>query len=138
MHYGTEAVDFVEGPERFLEAVSGRVEQLDGSEADPQQYLDGDRTTVLMLRAPAADAGGSRFERLRGHRCRLRSPGVPSPVTSGTTCNGAATGAFHEVGGPPAGNRRNATASCAFIASLGPRKRGKKPPVDRVRPGLRR
>ena len=54
MHYGTEAVDFVEGPERFLEAVSGRVEQLEGSEADPQQYLNGDWTTVLMLRAPAA------------------------------------------------------------------------------------
>jgi L-ascorbate metabolism protein UlaG (beta-lactamase superfamily) len=54
MHYGTEAADFVEGPERFLEAVSGRVEQLEASEADPQQYLNGDGTTVLVLQAPLA------------------------------------------------------------------------------------
>jgi L-ascorbate metabolism protein UlaG (beta-lactamase superfamily) len=54
MHYGTEAADFVEGPERFLEAVSGRVEQLEASEVDPQQYLNGDGTTVLVLQAPVA------------------------------------------------------------------------------------
>jgi L-ascorbate metabolism protein UlaG (beta-lactamase superfamily) len=54
MHYGTEAVDFVEGPERFLEAVSARVEQVEASEVDPQQYLNGDGTTVLVLRAPLA------------------------------------------------------------------------------------
>jgi L-ascorbate metabolism protein UlaG (beta-lactamase superfamily) len=54
MHYGTEAVDFVEGPERFLEAVSGRVERVDASEADPQPYLNGDGTTVLVLQAPLA------------------------------------------------------------------------------------
>lgn len=54
MHYGTEAVDFVEGPEGFLEAVSGRVEQIEASEVDPQQYLNGDGTTVLVLQAPLA------------------------------------------------------------------------------------
>ncbi len=54
MHYGTAAVDFVEGPERFLEAVSGRVEQVEASEADPQRYLNGDGTTVLVLQAPLA------------------------------------------------------------------------------------
>jgi L-ascorbate metabolism protein UlaG (beta-lactamase superfamily) len=54
MHYGTEAVDFVEGPERFLEAVSARVEMLEASEVDPQQYLGGDGTTVLVLQAPLA------------------------------------------------------------------------------------
>jgi L-ascorbate metabolism protein UlaG (beta-lactamase superfamily) len=52
MHYGTEAADFVDGPERFLEAVSGRVEQLEASEADPQQYLNRDGTTVLVLKPP--------------------------------------------------------------------------------------
>jgi L-ascorbate metabolism protein UlaG (beta-lactamase superfamily) len=54
MHYGTEAADFVEGPERFLEAVSGRVEQVEASEVDPRQYLNGDGTTVLVLQAPLA------------------------------------------------------------------------------------
>lgn len=54
MHYGTEAVDFVEGPERFLGAVSGRVEQVDASQIDPQRYLNRDGTTVLVLKAPVA------------------------------------------------------------------------------------
>jgi L-ascorbate metabolism protein UlaG (beta-lactamase superfamily) len=54
MHYGNEAVDFVEGPERFLEAVSAPVEQIDASEVDPRRYLDGDAPTVLVLQAPLA------------------------------------------------------------------------------------
>ena len=54
MHYGTEAADFVEGPERFLEAVFAGVEQLEASEVDPREYLNGDGTTVLVLQAPLA------------------------------------------------------------------------------------
>ena len=82
MHYGTEAADFVEGPERFLEAVSGRVEQLEASEADPRQYLNGDGTTVLVLQAPVRlTHAGSRRGALREHptvdSC-LQKPREPS------------------------------------------------------------
>lgn len=54
MHYGTEAADFVEGPERFLDAVSADVERLETSEIEPQRYLNRDGTTVLVLQAPVS------------------------------------------------------------------------------------
>ncbi len=54
MHYGTEAADFVEGPEKFLDAVAVPVERLEASEVEPGEYLSGDRTTVLVLQAPLA------------------------------------------------------------------------------------
>jgi L-ascorbate metabolism protein UlaG (beta-lactamase superfamily) len=54
MHYGTEATDFVEGPEKVLDAVSGAVERLEASEVEPRDYLSGDGTTVLVLKAPLA------------------------------------------------------------------------------------
>ena len=38
MHYGTEAVDFVEGPDEFLAAVAGPVERLEASEVEAQDY----------------------------------------------------------------------------------------------------
>lgn len=54
MHYGTEAADFVEGPEKFLDAVSADIERLETSEVEPRDYLNGDGTTVLVLQAPLA------------------------------------------------------------------------------------
>jgi L-ascorbate metabolism protein UlaG (beta-lactamase superfamily) len=54
MHYGTEAADFVEGPEKFLDAVSADIERLETSEVEPREYLNGDGTTVLVLAAPVA------------------------------------------------------------------------------------
>ena len=54
MHYGTEAADFVEGPEKFLDAVSADIERLETSEVEPREYLNGDGTTVLVLQAPLA------------------------------------------------------------------------------------
>ena len=54
MHYATPAVDFLEGPEAFLEAVSGRVQQVDSSEVDAGEHLgaDAERPVVLMLQPP--------------------------------------------------------------------------------------
>jgi L-ascorbate metabolism protein UlaG (beta-lactamase superfamily) len=54
MHYGTDAADFVEGPEKFLDAVSADIERLETSEVEPREYLNGDGTTVLVLAAPVA------------------------------------------------------------------------------------
>ena len=54
MRYGTEAADFVEGPEKFLDAVSADIERLETSEVEPREYLNGDGTTVLVLAAPVA------------------------------------------------------------------------------------
>jgi len=54
MHYGTEAADFVEGPEKFLDAVAADIERLETSEVEPREYLNGDGTTVLVLAAPVA------------------------------------------------------------------------------------
>ena len=54
MHYGTEAADFIEGPEKFLDAVSADIERLETSEVEPREYLNGDGTTVLVLQAPLA------------------------------------------------------------------------------------
>jgi L-ascorbate metabolism protein UlaG (beta-lactamase superfamily) len=54
MHYGTEVADFVEGPEKFLDAVSADIERLETSEVEPREYLNGDGTTVLVLAAPVA------------------------------------------------------------------------------------
>ena len=55
MHYGSEAVDFLEPPDAFLEALGARVERVESSEAE----LDGVRGTsedpvVLLLAPPLA------------------------------------------------------------------------------------
>ena len=39
MHYGTDAVDFLDPPDAFLDALGARVERLDESELDAERYL---------------------------------------------------------------------------------------------------
>ncbi len=55
MHYGTPAVNFLDPPDAFLEAVAGRIERLEASELEVDDVIaePGSMTTVL-LRAPAA------------------------------------------------------------------------------------
>jgi L-ascorbate metabolism protein UlaG (beta-lactamase superfamily) len=53
MHYATDAVDFLEGPDRFLGAVSGRVQRVDASEVEAQDYLGtGAGPAVVVLEPP--------------------------------------------------------------------------------------
>jgi hypothetical protein len=50
MHYATDAVDFLEEPDRFLGAVSGRVQRVEANEVEAQDYLGtGDGPAVIML-----------------------------------------------------------------------------------------
>ena len=52
MHYRTEAIDFLEPPDEFLEALGARVERLDSNELDVARYLDAaDAPVVTMLSA---------------------------------------------------------------------------------------
>jgi L-ascorbate metabolism protein UlaG (beta-lactamase superfamily) len=48
MHYRTEAVDFVEPPDAFLDAVEGDVRRLDASEAEAGDLLDGGPLVALF------------------------------------------------------------------------------------------
>jgi L-ascorbate metabolism protein UlaG (beta-lactamase superfamily) len=55
MHYGSEAIDFLEPPDAFVEALGARVEEVESSEAD----LDGvegtrENPVVLLLSPPLA------------------------------------------------------------------------------------
>jgi L-ascorbate metabolism protein UlaG (beta-lactamase superfamily) len=53
MHYATDAVDFLEGPDRFLDAVPGRVQRVAASEVEAQDYLGtSGGPAVVMLEAP--------------------------------------------------------------------------------------
>jgi len=53
MHYATEAVDFLEGPNEFLDAVSGEVERPGASEIELDVTAGGhDRPRVVMLEPP--------------------------------------------------------------------------------------
>lgn len=53
MHYRTHAVDFLEPPDEFLDALGGRVERLDASEADVLELLGTNaEPTVALLAAP--------------------------------------------------------------------------------------
>ncbi len=52
MHYRTEAVNFLEPPDAFLEALGAPVERVAGSEVEPQPPLAGDDARVLLLAAP--------------------------------------------------------------------------------------
>jgi L-ascorbate metabolism protein UlaG (beta-lactamase superfamily) len=52
MHYRTEAVNFLEPPDEFLEALGARVERLDRSELDVDGYLGtAEDPTVTLLAA---------------------------------------------------------------------------------------
>jgi L-ascorbate metabolism protein UlaG (beta-lactamase superfamily) len=51
MHYRTPAVNFLEPPDEFLDALGAPVERLSSSEAATEDLL-GDSTTVALLAAP--------------------------------------------------------------------------------------
>jgi L-ascorbate metabolism protein UlaG (beta-lactamase superfamily) len=55
MHYRTDAVDFLDPPDEFLDALGARVERLDESELDVEQFLGTpDQPIVALLAAPAS------------------------------------------------------------------------------------
>jgi L-ascorbate metabolism protein UlaG (beta-lactamase superfamily) len=55
MHYRTEAVNFLDPPDEFLDALGARVERLDASEADVEALLgSADGPTVVLLAPPLA------------------------------------------------------------------------------------
>jgi L-ascorbate metabolism protein UlaG (beta-lactamase superfamily) len=55
MHYRTDAVDFLDPPDAFLDALGVRVERLDESDLDVEQFLGTpDEPTVALLAAPAS------------------------------------------------------------------------------------
>jgi hypothetical protein len=54
MHYRTDAVNFLEPPDAFLDALGARVETLATSELDAEQFLGtAGQPTVVLLAAPA-------------------------------------------------------------------------------------
>jgi L-ascorbate metabolism protein UlaG (beta-lactamase superfamily) len=53
MHYRTAAVDFLEPADAFLEALGARVERIEDSVLEVEQFLGtNDEPTVAMLSAP--------------------------------------------------------------------------------------
>jgi L-ascorbate metabolism protein UlaG (beta-lactamase superfamily) len=55
MHYRTAAVDFLDPPDAFIDALGARVERLDESELDVEQFLGTpDEPIVALLAAPAS------------------------------------------------------------------------------------
>jgi L-ascorbate metabolism protein UlaG (beta-lactamase superfamily) len=55
MHYRTGAVNFLEPPDAFLDALGARVERLDENELEAERFLGtADQPTVALLAAPAA------------------------------------------------------------------------------------
>jgi L-ascorbate metabolism protein UlaG (beta-lactamase superfamily) len=55
MHYRTDAVNFLDPPDAFLEALGARVERVDESELDVEPFLGThDEPTVVLLAAPAS------------------------------------------------------------------------------------
>jgi L-ascorbate metabolism protein UlaG (beta-lactamase superfamily) len=52
MHYGSEAVDFLEPPDAFLEALAARVERIDSSEAELDGVAGTREAPVVLLLAP--------------------------------------------------------------------------------------
>jgi L-ascorbate metabolism protein UlaG (beta-lactamase superfamily) len=54
MHYRTDAVNFLEPPDAFLDALGARVERLDENELEAEQFLGtADQPTVALLAVPA-------------------------------------------------------------------------------------
>jgi L-ascorbate metabolism protein UlaG (beta-lactamase superfamily) len=54
MHYRTEAVNFLEPPDAFLDALGARVERLDGSEAEAEPLLGTrEEPAVALFAVPA-------------------------------------------------------------------------------------
>jgi L-ascorbate metabolism protein UlaG (beta-lactamase superfamily) len=54
MHYRTPALDFLEGPEQFLESVSGRVERTGASEIEAESLLGTREEPVVAVLDPPA------------------------------------------------------------------------------------
>jgi L-ascorbate metabolism protein UlaG (beta-lactamase superfamily) len=55
MHYRTPAINFLEPPDAFLDALGARVERLETSEATVDDLLgDGSAPTVALLAPPTA------------------------------------------------------------------------------------
>jgi L-ascorbate metabolism protein UlaG (beta-lactamase superfamily) len=53
MHYRTEAVNFLDPPDAFLEALGAQVEHVDSSELEVEQHLGtADAPNVVLLAAP--------------------------------------------------------------------------------------
>lgn len=54
MHYRTDAVNFLEPPDAFLDALGARVERVDENELEAEQFLGtADQPTVALLAVPA-------------------------------------------------------------------------------------
>jgi L-ascorbate metabolism protein UlaG (beta-lactamase superfamily) len=55
MHYRTDAVNFLDPPDTFLDALGARVERLDAAEFDVEPFLAAaDRPTVALLAVPTS------------------------------------------------------------------------------------
>jgi L-ascorbate metabolism protein UlaG (beta-lactamase superfamily) len=55
MHYGTEAVNFLDPPDAFLEALGARVERIAANELEAEQFLgSADQPTVVLLATPTS------------------------------------------------------------------------------------
>ena len=55
MHYRTDAVNFLDPPDAFLEALGARVERLDENELDVEPFLGtAEEPIVALLAAPAS------------------------------------------------------------------------------------
>jgi L-ascorbate metabolism protein UlaG (beta-lactamase superfamily) len=53
MHFATDAVNFLEPPDRFLAAVSARVERPGTSEIEPRRFMDSGEEPIVVLLDPA-------------------------------------------------------------------------------------
>jgi L-ascorbate metabolism protein UlaG (beta-lactamase superfamily) len=55
MHYGTEAVNFLDPPDAFLEALGARVERIAANEFEVEQFLGtANEPTVVLLAIPTS------------------------------------------------------------------------------------
>jgi L-ascorbate metabolism protein UlaG (beta-lactamase superfamily) len=54
MHYRTAAINFLEPPDAFLDALGAKVERLDGPELEPEALLGTPGAPVVALPAPPA------------------------------------------------------------------------------------
>ena len=55
MHYRTEAVNFLDSPDAFIEALGARLERIAEDELRPEQFLGtADEPTVALLATPAS------------------------------------------------------------------------------------
>ena len=52
MHYGSEAIDFLEPPDAFVEALGARVERIEASETDLEAVRGTSEDPVVLLLAP--------------------------------------------------------------------------------------